>query len=152
MTIIAWHGEPDLKASVFDRLREDQRMDRIVQGMYWSDGRGCHLGCLTRASSNWHLVAERLFGIEQRIGYWLEAAFEGLPKEQCAQWVLDSTAAIPEGADMSRCHHHLGIWLFNPSTGLLTITDQNRDAIDRVRRIGRWCCKGCPDGSTAKGL
>ena len=133
---IAWHGEPELKRAALARVREDQRYDRITQGVYWSDGRGCNLGCLTRHDQNTHEWLERLFGIEQRIGYWLEAVFEGLPEEECSQWVLDSTEAIPVGADMSKCHHHFGAWLMLES-GLLHITPQNRACIEEVGRLHR---------------
>ncbi|MHB1952007.1 MAG: hypothetical protein ACYCQK_11120, partial [Acidiferrobacteraceae bacterium] len=93
--IIAWHGEPGLKAAALERLREHRRMDQIVQGIYYDRGRGCQLGCLTHQNEDTHEAAERLFGIEQSIGYWLEMVFERLPHEDCAQWVLDSAQAIP---------------------------------------------------------
>lgn len=139
--ITAWFGESDLKSAVMERLREHRRMDTIVQGVYFNDGRGCHLGCITHASKNTHRVAERLFGIEQRVGYWLEIIFERLPKEDCAAWVLESTEAIPVGADLSRCHHHFCAWLLGPSE-LLTITDDNRDAIEAVRVLHQRAASG----------
>ena len=133
--ILAFHNEPSLKASVMERLREHRRLDQIAQGFYF-DGknRGCHLGCLTHTNEGTHVTAERLFGIEQRIGYWLEAVFEGLPASDCAEWVIASTEVIPVGADMSKCHHHFAAWLFSESN-LLTITDINREAIASVRRL-----------------
>ena len=132
--MLAFHSEPSLKTAVMDRLREHRRLDTIVQGTYFDEGRGCHLGCITHINDDTHEAAERLFGIEQRVGYWLEAVFEGLPKEDCAAWVIESTEAIPVGADLSKCHHHLAAWLLGES-GLLTITDINRDAIEQARRL-----------------
>ncbi len=147
--MVAFHGEPSLKAAVMDRLREHRRLDEITQGVYFDDdGRGCHLGCITHASNGVHEAAERLFGIEQRIGYWLEAVFEGLPKEQCAAWVIESTEAIPCGADLSMCHHHLAAWLLGES-GLLTITDANREAIERVRLLHVAAINGQPRDESA---
>ena len=132
--MVAWHGETGLKDAVMDRLREHRRLDEIVQGVYFDDGRGCHIGCITHARNDTHSVAERLFGIEQRVGYWLEAVFEGLPKKDCAAWVLNGTESIPVGADLSRCHHQFGAWILGES-GLLTITEANRKAIEGVRLL-----------------
>ena len=98
------------------QLEQHRSMDAIVQGTYWVGGRGCHLGCLTHSNNDSHASAERLFGIPLRIGFWLEAVFEGLPPEDCAQWVIESTAAIPVGADLSRCHHQLAYWLLGPDS------------------------------------
>ena len=134
-TMLAWHGEPGLKQAAMERLREHRRMDELIQGSYFpGNGKGCHLGCLTHSNRNAHELAARLFGIEERIGYWLEAVFEGLPTNECADWVLASTDSIPVGADMSICHHHFGAWLLGES-GLLTITNMNRDAIGAVQQL-----------------
>lgn len=109
--VVAWHGEPGLKAAAMERLREHRRLDEITQGQYFVDGRGCHLGCLTHDNDDAYEAAERLFGIEWDIAYWLESVFEGLPKSMCAAWVLDATEAIPVGADLSGCSDKMRPWL-----------------------------------------
>ncbi|MHB1950140.1 MAG: hypothetical protein ACYCQK_01545 [Acidiferrobacteraceae bacterium] len=140
---IAWHGEPGLKAAALERLREHRRMDQIVQGIYYDDtrGRGCQLGCLTHAAEDAHEAAERLFGIEQSIGYWLEMVFERLPHEDCAQWVLDSAQAIPVGADMSRCRYHLCAWLLGESE-LLPPSERAKDHVRGVRVLHGRAARG----------
>lgn len=112
-----------------------EEVDEIVQGLYWDDvGHvGCCLGCLVYDSDP-HPLVEQLLGIERLFGHWLEAVFEGLPAEDCAKWVIDSAKAIPVGADLSGCHQHLGVWI-PAESGLLTFTDGNRKAIERVRRL-----------------
>ena len=134
--VLAFHGEKDLKLAVLNRLREHRRLDQITQGIYFNETefRGCHLGCITHSNENTHGLAERLFGIEERVGYWLEAVFEGLPKEECAAWVVESIEAIPVGADLSKCHHQFAHWLLTDS-GLLTITDINQEAIATVAAL-----------------
>lgn len=124
--ILAFHGEPTLKAAVMERLREHRRLDQIAQGYYFDSARhrGCHLGCLTHKAANAHSTAQRLFGIRKRIAYWLESIFEGLPKEDCGRWVIESTEAIPCGADLSKCHHHLHAWILSE---LVPITAEVRD-------------------------
>jgi hypothetical protein len=130
-----------LKDAAVSRLQEHRRLDRIAQRVYWEDGRGCLLGCLTHSNTNSHKAAERLFGIELRVGYWLEAVFEGLPKELCEWWVIESAKAIPAGADLSLCHHQFSDWLLGES-GLLCITDQNCEAIESVRKLNERAANG----------
>ena len=112
----AFFGEEKLKSAVMDRLREDRRLDRLAQGVYFEDGKGCHLGCLTRCNENSHEATERMFNIPIRVAYWLEAVFEGLPKEQAEWWVIEGTGAIPVGADLSLAHHKLAYWLLGPDS------------------------------------
>lgn len=107
----AFFNEPKLKQAVMSRLREDRRLDRLAQGVYFKDGKGCHLGCLTRCNKNSHQATERMFNIPIRIAYWLEVVFEGLPKDKCEWWVIEGTNAIPVGADLSKAHHELFYWL-----------------------------------------
>lgn len=136
--IMAWFNEPELKEAVMQQLRQHKRLDEIVQGSYWRHGKGCHLGCLTHTNNTIgspHAAMERLFGIPNKIPWWLEAVFEGLPIEQAKRWVIESTDAIPVGANLSLAHHSLGVWLFDPQTGINTIDDTNRDAIDLVRSL-----------------
>ena len=131
--MIAWHGEPELKASVLGQLKNHRNLDEIVQGSYWEGGRGCCLGCLTHVDADVHETTQRLFGIPLKVCYWMEAVFEGLDKGQCAEWVIDSAESIAVGADMTKAHHSLGYWILG--SDLLTITDVNREAIAKVRRL-----------------
>ncbi|MGD9649125.1 MAG: hypothetical protein AB7U73_25665 [Pirellulales bacterium] len=140
--VLAWHNEPSLKAAVLDRAREHRRLDQIAQKLYWDGSRGCWLGCVTHDAKTPHESAERLFGIEQRIGYLVESVFEGLPKDRCAAWVLESIEALPVGADLSQCHHHFCVWLLSGESGLLTFTDSNRAAIETVRRLHQRAIAG----------
>lgn len=57
--MLAWHCEPELKASAMARLREHRHLEQIAQGFYWEDGRGCNLGCLTHAQTRTHEAASR---------------------------------------------------------------------------------------------
>ncbi|MGD9724670.1 MAG: hypothetical protein AB7U76_25825 [Pirellulales bacterium] len=137
-----------MKVAVLERAREHRRLDQIAQKLYWDGSRGCWLGCVTHDAKTPHESAERLFGIEQRIGYWVEAVFEGLPKDRCAAWVLESIEALPVGADLSLCHHHFGVWLLSSEAGLLTFTDGNRAAIEGVCRLHQRVLAGDPPAAS----
>lgn len=112
----AWFNKPELKATAMRQLRHHRSLDEITQGIYFKEGRGCHLGCLTHRNNNTQQAAERMFGIPERVAYWLDAVFEGLPEDMCAAWVIDGTNAIPVGADLSLAHHELAYWLLGPES------------------------------------
>ena len=136
--ITTFFNEPKLKEAVIRQLREHKRLDQITQQIYWEDGRGCHLGCLTHINSSCgdpHKATERLFGIPLRVTYWLEAVFEGLSIGQAKKWVIESTEAIPCGGDLKLAHHHFAVWLLDPATGINKITNINRDAIALVQAL-----------------
>ncbi|MEM1224574.1 MAG: hypothetical protein AAGJ40_02695 [Planctomycetota bacterium] len=142
----AWYGEPKLKTAAMDRLREHRRLDEIAQGVYFQDGKGCHLGCLSHANDDTHEVVERMFAIPLRIGYWLEAVFEGLPNGRCADWVMQSTEAIAVGADLSKCHHHLASWLLSSESPSSAGNQHElvRDAVDAVKDLHDRAAAGEP--------
>src|SRR5688572_25183366 len=130
----AFFNEPTLKSAVIERLEQHRRLDQFVQGIYFEDGRGCHLGCLTHSKDSSHEMTERLFGIPIRVAYLLEAVFERLPKDDCECWAVESIRAIPCGANLDVLHHRLAAWLLGDA-GLLTITGANREAIERCRQL-----------------
>lgn len=135
--MIAWYGEQKLKDAALERLREHRRLDQLAQRVYFESGRGCHLGCLTHRNEDAQEATERMFSIEQRVAYWLEAVFEGLPQEDCAAWVIESTEAIPVGADLSLCHHELAAWLLGPEGPQAEGVSHElvRDAVQQVRAL-----------------
>lgn len=140
----AFFNEPKLKQAVMSRLREDRRLDRLAQGVYFKDGKGCHLGCLTRCNQNSHQATERLFNIPLRIAYWLEVVFEGLPREKCEWWVIEGTSAIPVGADLSKAHHELSYWLLGPDSPSSegNKNDLVSESISLTRRLHRQAADG----------
>lgn len=122
MTVTAWHASPDLKTEAVERMRLHRAQDEFLQGTYVqrTNGsyRGCFHGCLTadallaekgltvrdldRIDPNWHREGERLFGIPEKLGYILDRMFERLPPEDCAEFAVSVTEAVPAGADLSQ--------------------------------------------------
>jgi hypothetical protein len=113
-----------------------------LTGQYWSDGRGCVLGCLTKSKTDAYKKAQELFGISLTIGRWIEFLFEYIDESLCKDWAIDSLTAIPVSADMSKCHHWFWIWALSEEAGLLKITDINRDIINSCLKIHELCILG----------
>lgn len=107
--IVAWHGDPALKAEVVERMRLHREHDEIVQGLYqlinpkYASGyKGCLIGCTlppepipahehvalyhanggvepSSPAAGWHGRVEQLYGIPKTVGHLLDKIFENLP-------------------------------------------------------------------------
>lgn len=117
MKNMAWLSDPDLKEKVLLKMKQHRVEDSIIQGEYQSYDpdlaskyRGCLLGCTLpmqvssrrrAVDSRWHEGVRRLYGIPVKLAYTMEAIFESLPQEDCADFAVDSIQAIPVGADLT---------------------------------------------------
>lgn len=125
--ILAWHGDPDLKAAAVARMRAHREADTFIQGSYFRHDpeaargyRGCFHGCLTtealaaeqgvnitqlRGPVDWIADAQQLFGIPYLLGVLLDDVFESQPTfAEAGDFAVRATEAIPVGADLSGVH------------------------------------------------
>lgn len=96
--MLTFFAEPALKAAVRHRVAEHKRLDQIVQRTYWSDGKGCFIGCSLH--SNQHKDFERLLGLPTWLAYLGESIFERLARINAVEFPLALYDAIPVGADL----------------------------------------------------
>lgn len=157
--VIAWHGDPDLKAKTVAALRLDHEQDRLVRGIYASSDpsrvyRGCMVGCLVanqivveqginldRNSFNlfagmWHAETASRFGVPESLAHLWDSTFEGLPYAESPQFAIDSIEAMTPGADLSLVPSLLvADILGHPERGVLANPDlavEKRDATAEV--------------------
>jgi|694.fasta_scaffold16660_6 hypothetical protein len=84
-------------------VHEHITADVVVQGKYWSDGKGCFIGCLTYSDDPTPAV-ER-FGLTECILRIAEHIFESLPLEEAKQFFFDFPGAVAtDGKDLSLIH------------------------------------------------
>jgi hypothetical protein len=84
-------------------VHEHITADAVVQGNYWSDGKGCFIGCLTHSGDSTPAV-ER-FGLTECILRIAECIFESLPLEEAKQFFFDFPDAVAtDGKDLSLIH------------------------------------------------
>jgi len=57
--MLAYHGDPQLKEQFLTLLKWHQEVDKIVQGIYWDDGRGCAAAAYAR-SKHYEKMADKL--------------------------------------------------------------------------------------------
>src|SRR5437868_1595752 len=99
--MLAYHNEPQLKDCLIRTMRQHRELDRLIQRTYWSDGKGCAVGCLLKDPDGAHIRYEAEFGIPVQLAHLEDGLFEALPQEDAVLWPERFLAAIPVGADLS---------------------------------------------------
>jgi len=125
MTLVAFHGNPQLKADAIARMRDHVERDGIIQGSWVALNaaapggyRGCFHGCLTTDLllergvtfqevacmpwfNTWYDLARDLFGFPLDLSRVLDHFFEDAPSQALAgEFAVKVLEAIPVGADL----------------------------------------------------
>ncbi len=102
--MIAFHNDSALRDATLAEMQAHHDADRLVQGWYWEDGRGCAVGCLTHDPHGGHAQYPVRWGIPTVLARLEDRIFEGLPTEGARKWPLRFLGAIRVGADLT------GVW------------------------------------------
>jgi hypothetical protein len=116
----AWHGDAELKARIVARMKQHQKDDEFIKGVYQlidpeaaAGYRGCAVGCaldrqphylddlVMDPEHGWHEELERQFGIPFGLGMLIDDIFETLDPPANGQFAVDILDAIPVGAVLS---------------------------------------------------
>lgn len=110
----AWHGDPDLKATVVERMKKHREADAFVQGVYQLVDpdkalgyKGCALGCMVPQRDDdtddrdFNEAVEEAFGIPVNLADAIDETFESLAFKDCAEFAVSVVEAIPAGADLA---------------------------------------------------
>jgi hypothetical protein len=127
-------------------VRERITADAVVQGNYWSDGKGCFIGCLTYSGDPTPAV-ER-FGLTESILRIAERIFESLPLEEAKEFFFDFADAVAmDGKDLSLIH-----WVFLGETlrnlphqrpGIQAVIDPVINGMDLLASGNVWEKEAC---------
>ncbi len=110
-------------------MQAHQDADRLQQGNWWDDGKGCFFGCAMKTNNNALEKAIEAMNLPAWLVYLAENIFEGLTKEDSDLFPVQLLNAIPEDADISAVKHKLAI------LRLTRLADNNpsvEDVIDNV--------------------
>ena len=128
--MIAYHGSKELKAKCLDIMARHRKADTLVQNHgYWSDGKGCAVGCmlhtLSPGSESNHSMYNDLIGVPEELARLEDCIFEGLPAEQAKKWPERFLKAINPGADLSMVWPKLAVKLLvDPDHGVVRHVDK----------------------------
>ena len=145
MSLIAYHGDSELKDTFVALIEQHRTADQIAQGHgYWQSGRGCAIGCSIHSLNqitgshvphNDHAAYETLIGVPRLLARLEDGIFESLPADRAQLWPGEFAAAIRPGADLSLVWPRFAVWLLVDSeAGVIRYaqTDKARSAIQRV--------------------
>lgn len=113
-SMVSFHNDAELKNQLVANLKKHEELDQIVQGTYWSDGKGCAVGCSIvdfGGETDNHKEYERLFGIPRALARIEDGIFEGLSVEDAKCWPGAFAAAVPVGVDLSGVVDKLMVYL-----------------------------------------
>ena len=99
--MLTYHNDPNLKAQVLAELAAHREADQIVQGDYWSDGKGCAVGCLTHDPTGGHDQYPIRWGIPEWFAHLEDRVFEGLDPDEARLWPERVMASIPVGVEIA---------------------------------------------------
>ena len=126
------------KIQLVESLERHAAVDAFIKGRYWSDGKGCAVGCSLHdfhAEPGDHAAYEPLFGIPQVLARLEDGIFEGLPIDAAKEWPLRFARAVRPGADLTSVWPKFAVWLLvDPEHGVIRYakTDATRKAIQDV--------------------
>ena len=150
----AYHSDADLKGQTVALVRWHREQDKIVQGSYWQNGRGCAVGCTLASLAKIthkcvdrsdHAAYETLIGVPQLLARLQDGIFEGLPIEDAVLFPEQFLAAIRPGADLSGVWPRFAVWLLaDEAHGVIRHARNNksRAAIQRVADLYKQTVEG----------
>lgn len=97
--MLAFQDTTVSKEAVMAQLRRHAAADVIVKGRYWSNGKGCAVGCTIHSGN--HAEYETRFGIPQMLARLEDTIFEGLSNAEAKEWPLQFMTTVQPGADLS---------------------------------------------------
>ncbi len=132
-----FHGKQELKDQLLSNLHAHQAADEFIQGTYWSDGKGCAVGCSIvdfGGRTDDHAEYERLFGIPRVLAQMEDGIFEGLSVDDSKWWPVAFIKAIPVGVEMDLVFYRFMEWLLiDPVDGVIKYAgDDGKKAITAV--------------------
>jgi hypothetical protein len=141
----AFHGKATIKATYLARVRKHQRLDELIHGTYWANGKGCAVGCTIHSAN--HAAYETELGIPRILARLEDRIFEGMANGKASRWPSGFLNAIRVGADLSLVWPRFAVWLLvDKRTGVIrhAKTDAQRAAIQRVADLYGKVVKGEP--------
>jgi hypothetical protein len=96
--MLSYHNDPAVKAKYVARFAEHRRLDQVIQGLGFDNGRGCFVGCTLDGYDHSRFPVE--LGWPEWLARLADSLFERCPKESAPQFGTDLLDAVPVGVDL----------------------------------------------------
>lgn len=124
--MIAYLGDPNLKAQTLAMIEAHRQADELAKGAYVkTNGKTtyCAVGCVLKDPHGGHSRYETEFGIPAQLAYLEDPIFEALPDERALTWPGEFMAAIGVGADLAPVWSRFAAWMMtDPHWGIAATT------------------------------
>jgi len=133
--MLTFHNDPNLKLKYVQRFEAHRKMDEVIQGTGFENGRGCFVGCTLNKYE--YSAFETELGWPEWLAYIADSIFEGLPEEEAPQFGTDLLEAVPVGVDLEPVRWKLAIKRHERQLMMLKVNteeyaEQVRQAIQQV--------------------
>ncbi|MEE9351487.1 MAG: hypothetical protein V3U78_04450, partial [Thiotrichaceae bacterium] len=124
-------------------MQEHQDADRLVQGRWFKNGRGCFFGCAMQTDENALPKAIAKMKLPAQLVYLAEQIFERLPQKEALKFPVELCKAIPVNVDITNVFHQLSILRLRP------LAEKNPAVAKEINGVIK-CCElaiagGMPD-------
>jgi hypothetical protein len=107
--LLSFHNDESIKEKYLSRVKAHQKLDNIIKGQGWSNGKGCAIGCTLENYDRTRYPIE--LGIPIEIAILEDCIFEGLDLKTAKKWPSRFLEAVPVGANLEMVFPKFGLWL-----------------------------------------
>jgi hypothetical protein len=117
--LLSFKGDKKIKEFYLQRLEQHYKADEITQGIGWSEGKGCAIGCLF---NNYEYdLFPKLLGLPVDLAYLVDNIFEFLENKEAKLFPLEFIRAVKVRADLYRIGDKFKLYLLQDETnGIIT--------------------------------
>ncbi len=132
--MLAFHGDPAVKAKYLSRVAAHRAADQLIQGTGWNGRRGCAVGCTLESYNHSRYPIE--LGIPVELARLEDRLFELLPVADAMAWPERFLSAIEPGANLSKVWTQWAIWmLVDPEHGLIRFAGKRDDVRAAIQQV-----------------
>jgi hypothetical protein len=140
----SYNNDPKLKEQLVSAMIADKKAEKLVQGQFYENNKGCNIGCAEfelsqiigeEFTNTRHQYLSENLQIPEFLLYLADTIFENLPHEESQKWAgADFWQAIPVGKDLTLLENKIKIEiLINPDFGCYPYAnDKTKAIIDRL--------------------
>jgi len=130
----AYLNDEKVKGKYLARVQAHAAADKIVKGQYWSNGKGCAVGCTIEGSD--HGKYETELGIPRAIARLEDRIFEGLPNAEAMTFPSRFLEAVNVGADLSMVVPKFFVWLLgDEKDGVINFVGEYKKCEKAIRQV-----------------
>jgi len=139
--MLAYHGDPKIKAKYLRRVRAHARADRLIQGTGWDteSRRGCAVGCTLESYDHSRYPVE--LGVPVELAYLEDAIFEGLEPAKAKVWPALFLSSIKPGADLDRVWHQWAAETLREDLLPIQGVQERADIKEAIERVAGLHCR-----------